>query len=598
MYKLKKFCCCLEKKGSGEDEQLIAQNRDDYGSAERRTSDSQSHVIVKIEEVPENLHEEDESGSIPINPTGADHHGSENHEVSSDVDQLGDDHSHLHHQKDDHSDLHHHSGEDHLHVHHDSEDHSHLHHQKDDHSHVHHDSEDRSHLHHQKDDHSHDHHDSRNHSHLHHESEDHSHLHSEGNGDETHLRPIDSPPAEPIVRTDSAFSPISTRTTSPEIVNSEFETENPQNEDHHEEPQTYRIVFLGQSGAGKSTLISGLSNYFSWPEFEKAKTEKMNLSIPVQFTVYSKEDPPVKVNAGEAEDNEHFNEVGQSVTQKPKIHSFKLGDNNVEILDTPGVSDSRGMEQDMINLSLIKEALEQKDEIHAFCIVLKSNESRLGAELELALKNLISLLPREALNNLFFFFTFSSGTFFSFGDISGPLTEFFSNNNINFQLTQDNTCCVDSDSFKYLIAQERGITYSKTRTEKDFQFYWDETAKNIETFFTFLKNIKPITGKEIKHINDLVKESIELFNTFLEKEAYIHEDNKATVVEKLGQIVKSVKEKSLSTKLVDFVHWAQNAGDFAPVPGEEVVHLLDTVKKELDEVSVPVNVEDTSSDND
>src|SRR5690606_25197651 len=150
----------------------------------------------------------------PINPTGADHHGSENHEVSSDVDQLGDDHSHLHHQKDDHSDLHHHSGEDHSHFHHDSEDRSHLHH-------------------HSGEDHSHDHHDSRDHSHLHHESEDHSHLHSEGNGDETHLRPIDSPPAEPIVRTDSAFSPISTRTTSPEIVNSEFETENPQNEDHH-----------------------------------------------------------------------------------------------------------------------------------------------------------------------------------------------------------------------------------------------------------------------------------------------------------------------------------------------------------------------------
>ena len=138
-------------------------------------------------------------------------------------------------------------------------------------------------------------------------------------------------------------------------------------------------------------MISGLANYLNWPTFEEAKKETMQVCIPVEFKVQRKGVPTVIVRAGDPAENENFNDSGQSVTQEPKVYQFTFQGNTVNVIDTPGLSDSRGAEQDKKNLQLIRECLHKQDKVHAICIVLKSNDSKLGHQFELALRNLLSL---------------------------------------------------------------------------------------------------------------------------------------------------------------------------------------------------------------
>src|SRR5690606_24252785 len=114
-------------------------------------------------------------------------------------------------------------------------------------------------------------------------------------------------------------------------------------------PKEFTIIFLGESGVGKSTLISGLANYLNWPTFEEAKKETMQVCIPVNFKVQKRnEEGEIEeevVKAGDPEENENFNDAGESVTQEPRVHKFTFQGNTVNVIDTPGLTDSRGAEQ-------------------------------------------------------------------------------------------------------------------------------------------------------------------------------------------------------------------------------------------------------------
>uniref|UniRef100_A0AC34RKE6 AIG1-type G domain-containing protein n=1 Tax=Panagrolaimus sp. JU765 TaxID=591449 RepID=A0AC34RKE6_9BILA len=278
-----------------------------------------------------------------------------------------------------------------------------------------------------------------------------------------------------------------------------------ENEQTITKSKTYTIITVGATGVGKSTLIGGIANYLKFNTFENAvaNVDKIETCIPIQFTVLRKDGSKTLYQSfaeKEMPENEKFNDDGQSITQKPEKYEFHFGDNTIRVIDTPGLEDTRGSEQDQANVKLIKKTIEEQDEIHAICIVVKSNQSKLTSEFEMTIRKLLSIFPKTALKNVFFFFSFSVGTFFAIGDVIKPLEElkakFKQTHNETFSLEGDRTYCIDSESFKYLLCKQQEIQYS-SRTEEHFETSWDESAKSVNEFFNCLKTVEPIKKQEI-----------------------------------------------------------------------------------------------------
>ena len=116
------------------------------------------------------------------------------------------------------------------------------------------------------------------------------------------------------------------------------------------------ILLLGESGVGKSTFINAFVNYLTFPTFKDAESDKPIALIPVSFVITTGHDfteQIVKLDVPDSSDNEDFKHPGQSVTQQCRTYVFQLKHHNgkkLRIIDTPGFGDTRGLQQDDLNI--------------------------------------------------------------------------------------------------------------------------------------------------------------------------------------------------------------------------------------------------------
>ena len=89
------------------------------------------------------------------------------------------------------------------------------------------------------------------------------------------------------------------------------------------------------------------------------------------------------------EATENINDTGESVTQDASTYQFVLADGIVNIIDVPGMGDTRGDDQDKRNFDKILMHLSSYEEIHGICILLKPNEARLTILFEYCIKELL-----------------------------------------------------------------------------------------------------------------------------------------------------------------------------------------------------------------
>ena len=267
--------------------------------------------------------------------------------------------------------------------------------------------------------------------------------------------------------------------------------------------QEYTVLFIGKSGVGKSTLISGLQHYSDRQSFEEVKNNKVQICIPVELKIRNDAEngtEEIAVRVGKPNNNEKFNDDGETVTQKPEAYYFTFRQHIIKVIDTPGFCDSRGIEQDRKHLKLIKNCIYEQNEIHAICVVLKSNSSELPEEFDEIIQNLFSIFPKSALSNVFFFFTDANTISFGVDNNLTALREIqhrinCSRNN-TYQLNEGNMCFVDSEPLKYLLSRQNNIAYGNHR-EKEFEFSWNETTKQIQKFMNSLNTLDPIDVEEM-----------------------------------------------------------------------------------------------------
>ena len=264
--------------------------------------------------------------------------------------------------------------------------------------------------------------------------------------------------------------------------------ENHIDQSDHSTEKVINILLFGESGVGKSTFINALANYLVFDTLEEAHLKKPRVVLPVSFLMTVGENFEERtITLGKQDRNEHHNQSGQSVTQRCKSHYFSTGTGTrIHMIDTPGMGDTRGPEQDDLNLQHILSYVNELSHLNAICVLLKPNESRLNIAFRSCLTQLVYFLGENIHENIVFCFTNTRSTFYTPGD-TGPLLKKMLQTlpvkNIPFE--KINTFCFDSESFRYLIARENGVNFDQHQKE-EYEQSWINSVTESKRFLKYV----------------------------------------------------------------------------------------------------------------
>ncbi|KXX76913.1 Neoverrucotoxin subunit beta [Madurella mycetomatis] len=222
------------------------------------------------------------------------------------------------------------------------------------------------------------------------------------------------------------------------------------------------ILILGETGVGKSTWINAFINYLNFASLEEAiAAPDLNFIIPFFFGSHDEAGNWHEINymlPSVTTVEEVASTQGESATQRTMIHSFHIGDRIVRLIDTPGIGDTRGIEQYKANMEDILQTLTQYPELHGILILLKPNNARLTLTFRFCITELLTHLHRSAARNMAFGFTFTRGSNYRPGDSYSPLKTLLRNCQIDeLELSHHTTYSFDSESFRYLASLKQGV---------------------------------------------------------------------------------------------------------------------------------------------
>ncbi|KAI8670436.1 G domain-containing protein [Fusarium keratoplasticum] len=259
--------------------------------------------------------------------------------------------------------------------------------------------------------------------------------------------------------------------------------------------QQYRclnILLLGETGVGKSTFINAFVNYLMFNTLDDAiQEEKLRWLIPFKFSYPDMSGPNrkpvhIEVCAGHNK-NELDGSAGSSATQKTKVYRLKIGDTVIRLIDTPGIGDTRGFDQDKKNMANVLSTLGGLEELHGILFLLKPTMSRLTPAVRWCVKELLTHLHKDAARNLVFGFTNTRQAGYTPGDSYKPLESLL--NEVDIALGGEIVYSFDSEGFRFLAALKQA------RNELDgidaFRRSWERSKKEIHRLLHHFQMLQP-----------------------------------------------------------------------------------------------------------
>jgi GTP-binding protein EngB required for normal cell division len=272
-------------------------------------------------------------------------------------------------------------------------------------------------------------------------------------------------------------------------------------------PNEINILLIGETGVGKSTFINAFVNYLVFHSLTDAKNRDPIVLIPVSFAITIGDQFEEKtINFGQCDSNEDHNRTGQSVTQHCKSYIFNIDNNTkLRIIDTPGVGDTRGVEQDDKNIEHILSYINNLPHLNAICFLLKPNTTRLNVFFRSCFMQLFNFLGPNVRENVIFCFTNTRATFYTPGNTTPLLKEMLRElpNGDTCAFAKENTFCFDSESFRYLavIKATNEMVFDENQIQ-DFEKSWIISVTESIRLLDFVKNrsIQPFNKlHSIKH---------------------------------------------------------------------------------------------------
>ena len=264
------------------------------------------------------------------------------------------------------------------------------------------------------------------------------------------------------------------------------------------------ILLLGETGIGKSTWINAVANYCKFSSLEEASdnmASEMIALIPSKFTFVDKGEPK-KIEIGKKSQNEQQHITGGSATQATKDYQFQFNGKTVNLIDTPGIGDTDGIEKDKANFDNILSFISYYDNLHAVCILLKPDQARLTAGFKFCLIELLTHLHKSLAENIIFCFTHTRGTDYGPGETYFPLEELLKKNKIDISLDDEKTYfCMDNEAFRLLACIKNGIHFDKRRIGA-YKDSWSIASEMLHKMIEHIQSLPPHDIKNTLSMNE------------------------------------------------------------------------------------------------
>jgi len=273
------------------------------------------------------------------------------------------------------------------------------------------------------------------------------------------------------------------------------------------------ILLLGETGVGKSTFINAFANYLNFSELKDAEASEPICLIPTSFIVTSK-GKRFTIKLGEDSNESNAAIQGQSATQMCRDYVFSINDSKIRFIDTPGMGDTRGIDQDAYNVENILSFIGQHDFLHAICILVKPNNPRLTPTFKFVIMQLLSQLERSASKNIIFVYTNARSTFYSPGDTAPAIEEVLKEikAGLGVEIMHDeekNVFCLDNEAFRFLLAI-REVAFGPGE-RKAFEGSWETSVKESQRLIDYIvrgndgKGLEPHKVKNTLSVNEARK---------------------------------------------------------------------------------------------
>ncbi|XP_071148474.1 uncharacterized protein [Mytilus edulis] len=285
------------------------------------------------------------------------------------------------------------------------------------------------------------------------------------------------------------------------------------------------VMIVGATGSGKSTLINGMANYIMGVTWEDS----------FRFTLIN------------LEACEQAREHDQAHSQTEWVTCYTIHNDvsdrvnyTINLIDTPGFGDTRGLEQDAKIIEQIRELFNSKGErgvatLDAVCFILKAPDARLTTTQKYIFEAILSLFGNDIKDNICTLITFADGqrppVLAGIQAIEGiplPYDTYFTFN--NSALFVDNT----------------------TNTPNNLSsFFWDMGIKSCQTFFDHLTILQT---KSLSLTTEVLRKRQKVENTVIHLQQEIEVGlSQINVLEKEVRIFSQNEQAILQNKNFEYL---------------------------------------------
>ena len=164
------------------------------------------------------------------------------------------------------------------------------------------------------------------------------------------------------------------------------------------------LVCIGKTGAGKTTLINTLMNHIMKKDYSEfrviAITQLIHLQNPMTEEIVSWK-YECNLSQYSHKQSDRLGSGSSSQTTTANIYEIKLDDFTLKIIDTPGLADTAGIEQDQKNIEAIVKGIREVSQIDGILFVQKSTDMRLDITLKYLISEVQGMLPKGCEDNIF-----------------------------------------------------------------------------------------------------------------------------------------------------------------------------------------------------
>ncbi|CAG2172005.1 unnamed protein product [Oppiella nova] len=219
--------------------------------------------------------------------------------------------------------------------------------------------------------------------------------------------------------------------------------------------------------------------------------------IPVNFTLADRETYRLRTVSLGTHDNENTGDATKSAQQYPKCYKFEIGNATINIIDTPGIADTKGIDKDNNNMKNILGFISNYPEINAICVLLKPNNARVGVVFKYCLLQLLSHLNKSAADNILFLFTNARSTQYAPGDTGPALISLLdqireSPPYVDIEYDKKTIYCFDNEAFRFAVASAppNNIVFDDMLT-RDYEMSWQGSVKECDRLLERILSLPP-----------------------------------------------------------------------------------------------------------